>query len=102
MVTGVARFQLNVHVAYGLSGSRAIIDAYVVPGRTELRLKFRRPSHALDDTHHSITRDAPTSNDRGTSSPSARAVFRLITKSNSVGCITGRSPGFAPFSTLST
>ena len=34
--------------------------------------------------------------------PSALAVLRLITSSNLVGCCTGRSAGFAPFSILST
>ena len=36
------------------------------------------------------------------SQPSAAAVFRLIIRSNCVGCSTGRSPGFAPRSILST
>ena len=35
-------------------------------------------------------------------SPSAFAVFRLITSSNFVGCSTGRSAGFAPLRILST
>src|SRR5262249_38731616 len=32
----------------------------------------------------------------GTTRPSVLAVFRLITKSNFVGCKTGRSAGFSP------
>ena len=35
-------------------------------------------------------------------SPSAFAVFMLMTNSNLVGCSTGRSPGLAPFNILST
>jgi hypothetical protein len=33
--------------------------------------------------------------------PSVLAVLRLMTRSNSVGCSTGRSPGLAPLSILS-
>ena len=36
---------------------------------------------------------------RGTLRPSVLAVFRLITKSNLLGCKTGRSAGFSPLST---
>src|SRR5215831_2892860 len=46
---------------------------------------------------HSITSSASASNLSGTSSPSAFAVLRLITNSNFVGCMTGRSAGFSPF-----
>jgi hypothetical protein len=45
---------------------------------------------------HSITSSAAASNDGGTSMPSALAVFRLITISNFVGWITGKSRLFAP------
>src|SRR6516162_8956910 len=48
---------------------------------------------------HSITSSARASNAGGTSSPSARAVTRLMTNSNLVGCSTGRSAGLAPLST---
>src|SRR4029453_18873744 len=34
--------------------------------------------------------------------PSDLAVLRFTTNSNSVGCSTGRSPGFGPFRILST
>src|SRR5205085_10788366 len=49
---------------------------------------------------HSITSSARSRNASDTASPIALAVFRLITISNLVGCITGRSVVFAPFSTL--
>src|SRR5262245_17838284 len=51
---------------------------------------------------HSITSSARESNVGGTSRPSAFAVVRFTTRSNLVGCSTGRSPGFAPRRILST
>src|SRR6266571_7791545 len=51
---------------------------------------------------HSITSSARASSEGGTSIPSALAVLRLMRNSNLVGCSTGRSPGLAPFSILST
>src|SRR5262249_49433283 len=49
---------------------------------------------------HSITSSARASRVGGTSMPSARAVCRLITNSNLVGCTTGKSAGFAPLRIL--
>src|SRR5262249_125355 len=49
---------------------------------------------------HSITSSARASSAGGISSPSARAVTRLMTNSNLVGCTTGRSAGLAPLRTL--
>src|SRR5262249_4529796 len=48
---------------------------------------------------HSITSSAPADMPIGTSRPSAFAVFKLITKSNLVVCITGSSAGFSPLRT---
>jgi len=45
---------------------------------------------------HSMTSSAWPSNNCGTVRPSALAVLRLITSSNLVGRITGRSAGFSP------
>src|SRR5262249_52434481 len=45
---------------------------------------------------HSITSLAMACNVKGTVSPSAFAVFRLMTNSNLVGACTGRSPAFSP------
>jgi len=45
---------------------------------------------------HSITSSARASSAGGTSRPSALAVLRLMTSSNLVGCITGRSAGLSP------
>ena|SRR5215472_15871792 len=47
-------------------------------------------------TLHSITSSAVASSLSGTVSPSALAVFRLITSSYLVGACTGRSAGFSP------
>src|SRR4029077_18245353 len=51
---------------------------------------------------HSITWSAVSSNFDGTVRPSAFAILRLITRSNFVGCCTGRSAGFVPLSIRST
>ena len=49
-----------------------------------------------------MTSSARARIDGGTVRPSALAVFRLTTNSNLVGCSTGRSAGFSPFSPLRT
>ena len=46
---------------------------------------------------HSITSSALASSVVGMSRPSAFAVLRLMTSSNLVGCMTGKSAGLAPF-----
>src|SRR5215813_443196 len=51
---------------------------------------------------HSVTWSARPSTDCGIVRPSAFAVFMLMTRSNFVGCSTGKSPGFAPLRILST
>jgi hypothetical protein len=51
---------------------------------------------------YSITSSARASSVGGISIPSAFATTRLMTRSNLVGCSTGRSPGFAPRKILST
>src|SRR5262245_41041708 len=57
------------------------------------KFHFEPPSHS----HHSITSSARASSVGGTSMPSAFAVLRLMMRSNVVGCTTGRSPGFSPW-----
>ena len=47
-------------------------------------------------TFHSITSSARASSVGGIWRPSAFAVFRLITSSYLVGCMTGRSAGLSP------
>src|SRR5262245_33094179 len=51
---------------------------------------------ALQRRDHSITSSASASSRSGTVRPSALAAFKLITSSNLVDCITGRSAGFSP------
>src|SRR5262245_2923120 len=61
--------------------------------------------HGADERstfHYSITRSARASSDGGIVRPSALAVFRLISRSNLVGCSTGKSPGLAPLRMRST
>ena len=50
---------------------------------------------------HSITSSASASSIGGIAKPSALAVFKLMTRSNLVGCSTARSAGFAPRRILS-
>ena len=61
-----------------------------------------RLMHRSKPNRYSITSSARASSVGGMSRPSALAVFRLMTRSNLVGCSTGISPGFAPRSILST
>jgi hypothetical protein len=49
---------------------------------------------------YSITSSAIADKVGGRFRPSALAVFRLMTNSNLVGSITGRSAGLAPFGTV--
>src|SRR5262249_27702139 len=77
--------------------------------RRLLCARRERPRHRtaeqrdeLAALHHSITWSVRASNVVGTSRPSALAVIRLMTRSNLVGCSTGRSAGFAPRKILST
>src|SRR5262249_7063283 len=61
----------------------------------------RRNDRAADEPHertpiHSITSSAMLSSDGGIVRSSSRAVWALMTNSNLVDCITGRSAGFAP------
>ena len=61
----------------------------------------RRAAEQRDElaSPHSITSSARASSDGGTASPSARAVFKLMTSSNLVDCTTGKSAGLAPLRT---
>ena len=67
-----------------------------------LRARGERPRRRATEQRdelaalHSITSSAVASRDGGTLRPSVRAVCRLITNSNLVGCITGKSAGFSP------
>src|SRR5215468_9876491 len=73
-----------------------------------LRARRERPCHRAAEQRdelaspHSITSSARASSVGGMVRPSALAVIRLMTRSNLVGCSTGRSAGFAPRRILST
>ena len=55
------------------------------------------PSSVMNSRrHHSITSSASNCMELGIARPSALAVFRLMTNSNLVGCMTGRSAGLSP------
>src|SRR5262245_4341553 len=58
--------------------------------------------HSEPPSHHSITSSARPSSGRGTVSPSALAVLRLITSVYFSDCWIGKSPGFVPLRMRST
>src|SRR5262245_58083184 len=75
-----------------------------VVGRSYCPAAFREPPHLLvtSNSVHSMTSSARARREGGISTPSSFAVLLLITRSNFVGCWTGRSPGLAPLIILST
>src|SRR5262249_31354404 len=68
------------------------------------RPRSRRAAQQRDERapFHSITSVARSRNDSGIVNPKVFVVVRLRTRSNFVGCSTGRSAGFAPRRILST
>src|SRR5262245_40401706 len=72
--------------------------------RPRLERPRRRAAKQRDECAplHSITSSARASSVEGTVRPMILAVVRFMTKSNLVGCSTGRSAGFAPRKILST
>jgi hypothetical protein len=58
--------------------------------------------HRSKDGRYSITSSARASSVGGISRPSVFAVLRLMTSSNLVGCITGKSAGLSPLRILPT
>src|SRR5262245_63873829 len=83
-------------------------DADAIDASGFLPLSDERPRRRAADERdeiaalHSMTSLAVICMISGTAKPIALAVLRLITRSNFVGCSMGRSPGFVPFSILST
>src|SRR5262245_29737579 len=89
----------------GLRRDRRIIrqETDAIDFASLLRTRRARPSRsrAAEQRYelaplHSITSSARASSVDGTSTPSALAVCRLMTSSNVVACMTGRSAGFSP------
>src|SRR6516162_602602 len=88
-------------------GLRVVADAHQDADASRslslLRVRAERPScrrtaeqrDELAPSHHSITSSARADTPGGTSRPSAFAVIRLMTNSNLVDCIAGRSAGLA-------
>src|SRR6266404_2522118 len=101
----------QVHVRLGSKTGKAHREHMfsALPPRTDIerpvrhvRFVPRRDSCAAANQHlYSITSSARASSAGGMMTPSAFAVFKLITRSNLVGCSTGRSAGFAPLNILS-
>lgn len=71
-------------------------------GKRPRRRRAAEQRNELAPPNHSITSSARESKVGGIFKPSAEAAFKLMISSNSVACWTGRSPGFAPLSILST
>jgi hypothetical protein len=94
--------------------STDLADLPVSPCRLRLRKRLslarqrnnakcqKETNGAATKATYSITSSARASSVGGTVSPSAFAVFRLITRSNLVGCSIGKSLGWAPLKSLST
>ena len=77
-------------------GTRVIEDSRRNCGVRECRLARLPPRRMNSRRSHSITSSARASSVGGTSRPSTRAVWRLMTSSNLLACTTGRSVGLAP------
>src|SRR6516165_6524073 len=84
-----------------LPSSFNLLEASDHPSQFE-PLEKRDVGIAAHSMFQSITSWARASSDGGISRPSAFAVLRLTTRSNLVGCWTGRSAGFVPRRILST
>src|SRR5262249_10883700 len=81
------------------SGAQISHDRHPLLLRARRNRPHRRAAKDNDEfasSHHSMTSSASASRVGDTSMPSVRAVCRLRTSSNLVGCITGRSAGFSP------
>src|SRR6516162_4683626 len=92
-----------------IPNGRIVDDADTWDSCGLLTVRCHRPGHhaaerrnELAPLHHSMTSSARASTGGGITIPNALAVLRLIVRANLVGCSIGKSPGFAPFSILST
>ena len=94
----------DIFVSYAKTGRPlasklvAMLEAEGGSGRGQMQqiLAGKFILNLLLRSHHSITSSARASRVGGTSRPSALAVFKLITSSNFVGRITGKSVGLIP------
>src|SRR5262252_7533480 len=101
---------LQLLAKYGNVGSRICIAlgklrqhanaprpvALLSPRRNRPSCRAAEEGDEVAPLHYSMTSSASAINVGGTLRPSTLAVCRLITSSNLVVCITGRSPGFSP------
>jgi hypothetical protein len=87
-----------VHLIAALARAPAAFDAQHI----ELAFDIAEYEVGSMARAYSITSSARASSVGGTSRPSAFAVVKLMTRSNLVGCSTGRSAGLAPRKILST
>src|SRR6516225_88383 len=78
-------------------GHRRLLRARRERPRDRSAAEQRDELAALHCCSHSINSSAMASSFSGILRPSAFAVQRLMTSSNLVGCMTGRSAGLAPF-----
>ena len=86
------------------SGKPELAQQRRVGSSTVLRDLGRAFAHPtkIGERAHSITSSARPTIGSGMVRPSALAVLRLITSSNLVGSMTGKSPGLTPLRTLPT
>src|SRR5438105_3512878 len=87
----------SIHVRKGVEG--AVIRGHGAPGEADS--STQELAALIEHARYSMTWSARSRIDCGIVSPSALAVFMLITSSNFVGCSTGKSAGFAPLRILS-
>src|SRR5215831_16306396 len=85
------------HATHALADGGTRYQASGAASRPPVSTLNERPT-----LHYSITWSARARSEGGIVSPRALAVLRLMTRSNLVGCSTGRSAGFVPLRILST
>src|SRR5215469_15364095 len=81
----------------------ALHDLLWSPTKDEVAAQRReRPSRQVELSNYSSTSWACARIEGGTVMPSCAAVLRFTTRSNRVGCSTGRSPALSPLRILPT
>src|SRR5262249_30581188 len=107
LITDFFRWEISAQKEIGFQLERNSCPLWVKSRHVQCKQNVRfGPNNGLmqrsKKDRYSSTSSARASTDAGTARPSALAVARLMTKSNLVGCSTGRSSGFAPRRILST